>query len=354
MPATVTQRPPANPRAQSDETASARRSPVVICAIEAPAADEPLVMFAAGLVERLGGKLVLLHVQPPPLLASEPQITYAVPRLDPRRDAREAARQLAELAARTGVAATTKLRLQFGAPEQVLLAAAREEAASLVVASSRSDARAGCAGAAARLVSRAPCPVILLGPRGRAERAGTPSDFWGQHPMAAEIAAGEADFVITNEGENVTDSIVCGIDGSPDARAALRVAAKLSGRLGLRLVVAHILQMAELGSPGFSPAGRMPVMTAVDAQIDAGEQLLEQILREEDLADVERRVAYGFPAEGLADLADEQHAEMIVVGSRGRGAFKAAFLGSVSTELIGVARCPVLVVPAGATVQAEE
>ena len=36
---------------------------------------------------------------------------------------------------------------------------------------------------------------------------------------------------------------------------------------------------------------------------------------------------------------------MIVVGSRGRGAFKAAFLGSVSTSLIGVARCPVLVVP---------
>ena len=39
---------------------------------------------------------------------------------------------------------------------------------------------------------------------------------------------------------------------------------------------------------------------------------------------------------------------MIVVGSRGRGAFKAAFLGSVSGELIGVARCPVLVVPPGA------
>jgi nucleotide-binding universal stress UspA family protein len=36
---------------------------------------------------------------------------------------------------------------------------------------------------------------------------------------------------------------------------------------------------------------------------------------------------------------------LIIVGSRGRGAFKAAFLGSVSNELIGVVRCPVLVVP---------
>ena len=53
------------------------------------------------------------------------------------------------------------------------------------------------------------------------------------------------------------------------------------------------------------------------------------------------------PAERLADLADEEDAELIVVGSRGRGAFTAAFLGSVSNSLIGVARCPVVVVPPG-------
>jgi nucleotide-binding universal stress UspA family protein len=41
-------------------------------------------------------------------------------------------------------------------------------------------------------------------------------------------------------------------------------------------------------------------------------------------------------------------AAFIVVGSRGRGAFKAAILGSVSKDLMGVARRPVLVVPARA------
>lgn len=85
----------------------------------------------------------------------------------------------------------------------------------------------------------------------------------------------------------MTSSIVCGIDGSPDARSALRTAAQLSGQLGLRLVVAHIVK-ARLNSTAGS-----------------------------------------------------------IVGSRGRGAFKAAFLGSVSTDLIGVARRPVLVVPPG-------
>ena len=82
------------------------------------------------------------------------------------------------------------------------------------------------------------------------------------------------------------------------------------------------------------------------------ERLLEETLAEAGLTDAQRerteqRVTAGFPAERLADLADEENAELIVVGSRGRGAFRAAFLGSVSSDVIGVARVPVVVVPHG-------
>jgi nucleotide-binding universal stress UspA family protein len=143
---------------------------------------------------------------------------------------------------------------------------------------------------------------------------------------------------------DVTRSIVCGVDGSPDAQAALRVAAELSNQLGLRLVVAHVAQPAIVAPPGGAPLA--PALT--NADIHAAERLIEQMAVDQGLVDAELRVALGFPAEGLADLADDEGAELIVVGSRGRGAFKAAFLGSVSTELIGVARCPVLVVPQGA------
>jgi nucleotide-binding universal stress UspA family protein len=150
-------------------------------------------------------------------------------------------------------------------------------------------------------------------------------------------------------------SIVCGVDGSADSQAALGVAASLAERLGARLVLAHVAELAlvpyaavdGIGAGGIAPQPMLPAMPA--GQEEAGTRLLEQIAVELGLQDAEQRVVVGFPAERLADLADEEGAELIVVGSRGRGRFKAAFLGSVSNSLVGVARCPVLIVPPGAT-----
>jgi nucleotide-binding universal stress UspA family protein len=151
----------------------------------------------------------------------------------------------------------------------------------------------------------------------------------------------------------MSGAILCGIDGSADSQAALEVAGRLAARLGTRLVLAHVVDHAQapdaavgaMGVGGFAP----PITPAtLDEMEEVGERLLDQAADEVSLKEVERKVVIGFPAERLADLADEEEAELIVVGSRGRGAFKAAFLGSVSTSLIGVARCPVLIVPRGA------
>jgi nucleotide-binding universal stress UspA family protein len=147
-------------------------------------------------------------------------------------------------------------------------------------------------------------------------------------------------------------SIVCGVDGSPDAQAALQVAARLAEQLDLRLVVAHVAEPAYVPYAAAAPfggtTGRYALIESVESQHEAAERLLEQVLEAADL-DAERRTAVGVPAERLAEIADDVNAELIVVGSRGRGAFKAAFLGSVSNALVGVARCPVLIVPPGAT-----
>jgi nucleotide-binding universal stress UspA family protein len=143
-------------------------------------------------------------------------------------------------------------------------------------------------------------------------------------------------------------SIICGVDGSGEAQDALQVATGLAKRLKLRLVVAHVAEPAYIPYAASAPFGGMAGHAAVIEEMvsheEQAERLLEQVLVRAELDDAERRVSVGDPAERLADLADEEDAELIVVGSRGRGAFKAAFLGSVSNTLVGVARCPVLIV----------
>jgi nucleotide-binding universal stress UspA family protein len=143
--------------------------------------------------------------------------------------------------------------------------------------------------------------------------------------------------------------IVCGVDGSSDSQAALGVAVDLAARLRLRLIMANVVEPshapyagASLGGPMSQP--RLPT----DQEEEIAKELLTKLSATMGLERADRRVVIGYAAERLADLADEEGAEMIVVGSRGRGAFRAAFLGSVSTSLIGVARCPVLVVPPAA------
>jgi nucleotide-binding universal stress UspA family protein len=146
-------------------------------------------------------------------------------------------------------------------------------------------------------------------------------------------------------------SIVCGVDGSPESQVAIGVAARLAEQLGARLVLAHVVEVALAPYAAIGGAGGIapPPMIRLprEEQEEAGARLLERIAVAVGLDNAEQRVAVGLPAERLADLADDEDAELIVVGSRGRGRFKAAFLGSVSNSLVGVARCPVLIVPPG-------
>jgi nucleotide-binding universal stress UspA family protein len=124
--------------------------------------------------------------------------------------------------------------------------------------------------------------------------------------------------------------IVCGIDGSASSREALRTAGRLSDRLGLSLVVAHVV-------------ASLPVH-----DIAAGDDLLSEECVTLGVERAEMHVLVGRPAERLAELADEVEAELIAVGSRGQRPHQAALVGSVSTELLGLAPCPVLVFPARA------
>lgn len=59
---------------------------------------------------------------------------------------------------------------------------------------------------------------------------------------------------------------------------------------------------------------------------------------------IERLIEDGPPGVAICDVANERRVDVIVIGSRGRGAIKRALLGSVSTHVVHNAPCPVLVV----------
>ncbi len=132
----------------------------------------------------------------------------------------------------------------------------------------------------------------------------------------------------------------------------LEVASQFADRLGSRLILGLVAEPAHVpyavAYPLGGTAGPMAAVEETESEEKAAARLLYDAACDAGLDDVEHRVLVGGPADRLAELADEENAELIVVGSRGRGALKAAFLGSVSHSLVGIARCPVLIVPPGA------
>ena len=138
--------------------------------------------------------------------------------------------------------------------------------------------------------------------------------------------------------------IVVGIDGSETAQRALRWAIDEARRRDARLDVIHVWHMPFVGVTPYSPP---PQWDMADFEAEA-ERELKRSVEAEDTTGVEvhRVLAIGSAAGTLID--NGKGADLIVVGSRGRGGFVGLLLGSVSQQVVHHAPCPVVVVPADA------
>lgn len=145
--------------------------------------------------------------------------------------------------------------------------------------------------------------------------------------------------------------VVVGVDGSAASKAALvwamRDAAMHNRPLTLVHVVVPVVPSAA-GSPGeyALPADffRWQEDEAVRV-LDEARAVIADSPDEAKPSDVHGVVLHGGAVATLVDLSKD--ANMIVVGSRGIGAFSRALLGSVSTGLIHHAHCPVAVIHDG-------
>jgi nucleotide-binding universal stress UspA family protein len=144
-------------------------------------------------------------------------------------------------------------------------------------------------------------------------------------------------------------TVVCGVDTSPGAVAAARVAAGLAHGLGGRLLLVHVCApIPRVAPPGTSQLSDEMVAAYRDERRGRALDLLDAMAHHVGDPGAERRAPEGDVAEVLADEARDAGAALLVVGSQGRGAVMSAVLGSVSGALVRSAPGPVVVVPPSA------
>ncbi|MFN7130736.1 MAG: universal stress protein [Myxococcales bacterium] len=137
--------------------------------------------------------------------------------------------------------------------------------------------------------------------------------------------------------------IVVGVDGSAESEKALRLAAELARPLGAELLVTYVI-------PPTVPPAETYILVMADieaAGLRHGESVVarcEKALEGRGVA-LRTQIRSGDPASALAELAEQEQADLVVVGSRGLGAVKRMLLGSTSNRLVHVSQRPVLVVP---------
>ena len=132
-------------------------------------------------------------------------------------------------------------------------------------------------------------------------------------------------------------TIVCGVTESPDGWSAAELAHALKARLGLRLVLVHVLDGV--------PHGAHESVTTRQRQTGA-ERRLDAIAREIG-GGTERRIVLGSRAEALARVAAEEGADMIVIGSRQAGLGSHKLRCTLARELEAATPVPVLASPPG-------
>lgn len=138
--------------------------------------------------------------------------------------------------------------------------------------------------------------------------------------------------------------IVVAVDGSPASMAAARWAARDVAMKNIPLTVMHAVTTPTVTFPpvpypeslvtSLEDEGKKAIMDAM--------KVAEEVMPTDRKVPIDRKLVYSAAAPALLEASDT--AEMIVIGSSGRGLLARGLLGSVSSTVVRHANCPVAVV----------
>lgn len=148
--------------------------------------------------------------------------------------------------------------------------------------------------------------------------------------------------VVVRQRSPKAERVVVGVDGSPESGKALGFAFDIASRQNAPLTVIRAWHSSAASALHAvrPPGGALAQETAYEER-QLGEEMAGWAERYPDVK-VTREAIPVHPARVLADASE--YAALVVVGSRGLGAFKGLLLGSVSQSVLHHAACPVAIV----------
>jgi nucleotide-binding universal stress UspA family protein len=285
--------------------------PAVVVGVDGSVSAHGALSWAAAAAASRRCPLRIIHTFMLPLLGNAPDMTAVGDLTLQLRSAAEWILVEAETYARDiapDIRITRELFIAGAAP--TLLSQAQD--AALVVVGSRGIGgfRGLLVGSvSAAVAAHAPCPVVVVHPH----RDGT---------AFPAFPAGR---------------VVVGVDGSEVSAAAIRFAYHEAVRRHVGVTAVHAVP----------PNRRRPLLRVpADIAEQVEQQLFAAAMEGKGVLlsgmDVEMKLVDAHPAQALID--ESETAELVVVGSHGRGGFAGMFLGSISQAVMQHAACPVAVV----------
>lgn len=146
--------------------------------------------------------------------------------------------------------------------------------------------------------------------------------------------------------DNLFYRIVVPTDFSDCAEEAWGLAQRLAVVSGAELVLVHVLVETPLFNEGPFTMGR--VQKVYEAARKWGQDNLDAWMAQAQAKGLKGHVVLrtGVPYREIVDLVSDERADLVVIGTHGRGGIDRALLGSVADRVVRLAPCPVLTVRA--------
>jgi nucleotide-binding universal stress UspA family protein len=226
-----------------------------------------------------------------------------------------------QLLRRDGYSVTSMVR--FGDPAEEIANLARSADIDIVAMATHGQAglRRLLMGSVAEQVLRdLTIPVLLMRPSDRTE-----------------------DPALTRPAQHRLTALVP-LDGSPTAEQALDCAIDLASNIDARLVLAAVEPVSgdiNLAEAGVAPYWELAEHESAIVRLNAYLKQTATRLRQLDL-DVETRLAEGSAADEILRISAAEHADIIIMTTRGRSGVERLLLGSVAAKVLQNADVPVL------------